>query len=122
MKGVNGKPPQRFVTPTDLAKLLRVSPEKVRRWIRRGELKAVDLGIGSSRSCYRVKQEWLDEFLEARSVQPPAPRVRRRREEKPPEGGPIDPELGKQLEKKGQAVLVGRKYYRVWKGIIQFIK
>ena len=106
-----------YLTPPEIAKLLRVSREKVVGWIRRGELLAVDVGSGT-RSRYRVSRGNLDLFLERRSVRPAAPRVRANR--RPPEGGPIDPTLGEKLVKKGQATRVGNKYYRVWEGMTLF--
>lgn len=110
-----------FLKPTEIAKLLRVSPGKVLAWIRQGDLKAVDVGE-DKRSGYRVHQEDLSAFLASREVKPPPPHQRRQsRRPSPPEGGPIDPELGEKLLKRGEAVKVGKKYYRVWNGIIQFI-
>ena len=38
----------------------------------------------------------------------------------PPDGGPIDAELGERLRKKKQAVKVGKEYYRIWNGTILF--
>lgn len=112
-----------FLTPPEIAKLLRVSPEKVLGWIRRAELKAVNVGNGV-RPRYRIHRESFGAFLIAREVQPPTPQVRRRRlpaNRKPIEGGPIDPVLGKELLKKKQAIFVMGKYYRVVDGIIQFV-
>jgi hypothetical protein len=43
------------------------------------------------------------------------------RTSKPPEGGPIDPVLGKELAKKGQAREVFGKYYRIRNGVTQFV-
>jgi excisionase family DNA binding protein len=106
-----------YVTPPDIAKLLRVSPEKVLGWIRRGELKAVNVGNGF-RPRYRVSWDHLDAFLAAREVQPPPERPRRKHQ--PPEGGPIDPALGEALLKKGQAVKLGKKYCRIWNDTILF--
>jgi excisionase family DNA binding protein len=103
-----------YLTPPEIAKLLRVSPEKVLGWIRRGKLKAVNVSDGF-RPRYRVSQEDLDAFLKVREVQPPSPRTHRKRQ--PPEGGPIDPVLGEALHKKGQAVKDGKHYYRVWNGM-----
>jgi excisionase family DNA binding protein len=117
-KNLNGST---YLKSTEISKLLRVSPEKVLGWIRRGELTAIDVGDGK-RSEYRVHQEDLSAFLARREVKPPPPYQRRKpRRPAPPEGGPIDPELGEKLLKKGQAVKVGKKYYRIWNGIIQFI-
>jgi excisionase family DNA binding protein len=108
-----------YLTPSEIAKLLRVSNEKVLGWIRRAELKAVNVSNGVALPRYRVSRESLDDFMKAREVPPPIPRsVRRgRRPDKPPEGGPIDPVLGEQLLKKKQAVKVGNTYYRVWNGM-----
>ena len=112
-----------FLTPPEIAKLLRVSPEKVLCWIRKAELKAINISEGF-RPRYRIRREDLDLFLRSREVQPPPPRTRQahrmRRSPTPPEGGPIDPILGKELLKKGQAERVGNKYYRVWNGTILF--
>lgn len=105
---------ERFLTPPEIAKRLRVSPAKVLTWIRKGELRAVNLS-NSFRPRYRVCPDALEDFLQSREVQPPPPRQRRRRQ--PPEGGPIDSELGKKLAKSGKAKLVGNKYYRVHDGI-----
>ena len=105
-----------FSTSREIAKLLRVSPDKVLGWIRRGQLKAVNIGNGF-RPQYRISPDALQAFLRAREVQPPPPRRPRQQE---PEGGPIDPVLGEKLLKTGQAVKVDRKYYRVWKGMTLF--
>ncbi|WP_442484453.1 helix-turn-helix domain-containing protein [Aeoliella sp. SH292] len=110
--------PKSYLTPPEICKQLRVSSHKVLGWIRRGELRAVNVSDTGFRPRYRVSQQSLDEFLESREVQPPPPRVRRKRQ--PPEGGPLDPELGEQLMKKKQAVKVNGKYYRVWDGVILF--
>lgn len=110
-----------YLTPPEIAKLLRVSSEMVLGWIRKAELKVVNVSEGF-RPRYRIRREDLDLFLRSREVQPPAPRALRvGRKPLTPEGGPIDPVLGKQLAKKGQAEKVGNKYYRVWNGITLFI-
>ena len=106
----------RYLTPPKIAARLRVSPEKVLNWIRSAELRAVNVGNGTSRPRYRVNPDDFERFLSRREVQPPPPRVRRR-EARPPEGGPIDPELGKTLVKQGKAVFDGKRYFRVWNGI-----
>ena len=111
----------RYLTPPMIAKRLRVSPEKVLNWIRKGELRAVNISDGGRRPRYRVAPDDLEAFLKRREVQPPPPIQRRRRRRQPPEGGPIDPELGKKLAKKGEAKLVCGKYYRVWEGMTLFV-
>jgi excisionase family DNA binding protein len=66
-----------FLTPPEVARLLRVSADKVLGWIRRGELKAVNVS-NRDQPRYRVRREHLEEFLAAREVQPPAPRTPRK--------------------------------------------
>jgi excisionase family DNA binding protein len=108
---------QSYLTPSEIARLLRVSSEKVLNWIRRAELKAVNVGNGF-RPRYRISRDALTAFLAGREVQPPP--ERRRRKPQPPEGGPLDPALGEELLKKKQAVKVGKQYYRVWNGMILY--
>ncbi len=110
-----------FLTPPEIAKLLRVSPDTVLGWIRRAELRAVNVGSGMKRPRYRVSRASLDEFLRLREVQPPAPFRRRRIVEKQPDGGPIDPVLGKKLAKQGLAKECGGKYYRIWNGMTLYV-
>ena len=107
----------RYLTPSEIAKRLRVSPEKVLGWIRRAKLRAVNVGNGDQ-PRYRVHPDDLEDFLKQREVQPPPPAQRRRRQ--PPDGGPLDPELGKKLAKEGKAELVMGAYYRVWEGVTLF--
>jgi excisionase family DNA binding protein len=106
-----------FLTPSQIAKRLRVRVEKVVGWIRRAELRAVDVGDGV-RHQYRVRPGDLDAFLHGREVQPPVPH--RRRERQPPEGGPLEEVEGKRLAKLGKATLVGGIYYRVHDGDILY--
>ncbi len=109
-RGSMNAAPDPYVTTAEIARLLRVSSEKVLGWIRRGELTAVNVGNGSG-PRYRVSRDSLDAFLKSREVQPPPKHVRRKPQ--PPEGGPLDPVLGEKLLKKKQAVKVGKTYYRV---------
>lgn len=104
----------RYLTPPEIAKRLRVSNGKVLGWIRRAELKAVNVGNGF-RPRYRISPDGLASFLASREVQPPPPPARRKR--RMPEGGPLDPALGEELLKKRQAVKVGKQYFRVWNGM-----
>lgn len=110
-----------LLTPTEIAKLLKVSPETVIGWIRKGELLGVNVGSGTRRARFRVSRESLDEFLRRREVQPPAPRQRRRRRTESTEGGPIDPVEGKKLAKQGLAREISGKYYRVVNGVTQWV-
>ena len=102
-----------FLTSREIAKLLRVSPDKVLGWIHRGKLRAVNVS-NRIRPRYRVSQDDLAAFLTAREVQPPPPKSRQKQQA--PDGGPLDPALGEKLAKKGQATKVCNKYYRVWNG------
>lgn len=115
------EPIEPFLTPSEVAKILKVSPETVIGWIRKAELRAVNVGSGTRRSRFRVSKESLDEFLRLREVQPPAPRQSRRRRTEPVEGGPIDPVEGKKLAKKGLAKEFGGKYYRIVNGVTQWV-
>ena len=120
MKTSKTDSPEPYLTPPEIAKLLRVSSEKVLDWIREAELRAINVSEGF-RPRYRIRREDFDLFLRSREVQPPAPRTTRtRRSSPPPEGGPIDPALGEQLAKNGQARKVGKHYYRIWNGVTQF--
>jgi len=50
-------------TVEEIAQELGVHPDTVRRWIRRGELDAIDLGGSAG---YRISQEALNRFLKER--------------------------------------------------------
>lgn len=69
----------RYFTPPQIAERFGVDPCKVVRWIRAGQLHAVNVGDGSKRPRYRVSPADLAVFELSRAVQPPAPRIRRRR-------------------------------------------
>jgi excisionase family DNA binding protein len=73
--------PAAGLTPREVARLLRVSPDRVRRWIERGELAAVNVSdVRGGRPRYVVLPEHLDGFVRGRSAAAPpkAPRRRRR--------------------------------------------
>lgn len=106
-----------YLTPPEIAKLLRVSNAKLLGWIRRGELTAINVG-NCHRPRFRISPDDLDAFLKSREVQPTPKVITRRRQL--PMGGPIDPQLGKSLLKRKQAVEVAGSFYRVWKGTILF--
>lgn len=59
----------RWLTVRDVAESLKVHEETVRRWIRRGDLVALDLG--GPRAGYRVRMSDLDNFIEANYNRPP---------------------------------------------------
>ena len=73
-----------FVTPADIAKALGVNQTKVLGWIRRGELRAVNVAATPGRRPrWRIAPEGLEAFLAARSAQPPVKVTRRRRRADP---------------------------------------
>lgn len=73
-------PARRGYTPNELAPLLRVSPDKVRRWIESGELQAVNTATARcGRPRYVVLPEHLEAFTRQRSAAQPKPTPRRRR-------------------------------------------
>jgi excisionase family DNA binding protein len=66
-----------LLTAEEVAKHLRVTAEQVRCLIRRGQLKAMNVGTGSKRPLYRITAEALHEFLSARFQDGPAVRLNR---------------------------------------------
>jgi excisionase family DNA binding protein len=68
-----------MLTPPEVARRLRVNPDKVLRWIRSGELRAVNLAAGpAGRPRWRVDAADLAVFDARRSARP-APAARRRK-------------------------------------------
>lgn len=68
-------------TPRELSKLLRVSPDRIRAWIRSGELGAIDTArhrCGKPR--FIVLPHHLAEFERRRTTAPPKRAPRRRRQ------------------------------------------
>jgi excisionase family DNA binding protein len=73
-------PIPRGYTPRELARLLRVSPDQIRAWIRSGELGAIDTArVRCGRPQFVVLPEHLAEFTRRRAAAPPRPAPRRRR-------------------------------------------
>ena len=66
-----------MLTPPQVARRLGVKAQRVRAWIRSGELKAANLS-DATRPRYRVDPIDLQIFLQRRSAGP-APKVSRRR-------------------------------------------
>lgn len=118
MGKVHSKEGEAYLTPPEVARLLRVASGKVLGWIRRGELRAVNVG-NKGRPRFRVGRNCLDVFLAAREVRTPPPSQPTKKWRRP-EGGPLDAALGKTLLKLGQAVEVCGRCYRVWDGMILF--
>lgn len=53
-----------WFTVQEVAELLKVNEETVRRWVRRGELPVLQLGRG--RAGYRIRRADVDAFTEQR--------------------------------------------------------
>ncbi len=70
----------RGLTVADVARRYRVSPDRVRAWIARGELLAVNRrDTRSSRPSWVVPPEALEEFERGRAATPPPKAVRRKK-------------------------------------------
>jgi excisionase family DNA binding protein len=71
---------ERFLTPPEVARRYGVSAEKVIGWIRRGELRAINLAARRGRRPrWRIGQADLLAFENRRAAIPEAPQPRRRR-------------------------------------------
>ncbi len=76
--------PLESFTPPRLAKRWLVKPDKVLRFIRSGELRAINVAsFGSLRPRYVITAEAVAEFERRRSSQPPPASPRKRRPESP---------------------------------------
>jgi len=72
------------MTVPELSRLLRVSCDKIRLWIVRGELRALNTaGARTARPRYIVLPAHLAEFERSRSAAPPPKRARKRK--RPPQ-------------------------------------
>lgn len=69
------------LTPPEVAKRYRVSPDKVRAWILAGQLRAVDVSArpGVGRPRWRIHPADLIAFETSRTAAPPVKPTRRRR-------------------------------------------
>jgi len=83
-------PPERPTTgytPNELGRLLRVSPDRIRRWIAAGELGAINTAPSRlSKPRFIVLPHHLAEFERSRAAAAPKPAVRRRRRAEVKEG------------------------------------
>jgi excisionase family DNA binding protein len=61
---VEGPDQVQWLTVDEVAQMLRVTDETVRRWIRRGELPA--LNVGGARPDYRLQRGELEQFIRRR--------------------------------------------------------
>jgi len=75
-------PTRRYVTPRDIAADLGCNLSKVLAWIKSGQLRAINIAVraDSRKPRWRIAALDLEAFLIARTVQPPVPPVRRRRQ------------------------------------------
>jgi excisionase family DNA binding protein len=70
----------RGYTPNELARVLRVSPDRVRAWIKSGELGAIDTArIRCGRPRYVILPRHVAAFERARQTATPAMPAQRRR-------------------------------------------
>ena len=67
-----------YSTPPEVAAIVRVKADKVRRWIELGELPAADVG-DKSRPRYRIARADLLAFLDRRSGAKPVVKQKRRK-------------------------------------------
>ncbi len=79
LNNLDAEPLTRGLTPRELARQLRVSPERVRGWILRGELQAVNTADPGERPRWVILPDQLAAFLGARQAKPPVKPARRRR-------------------------------------------
>ncbi len=68
----------RFHLPRDVAKFLLVDLAKVHKFIKSGQLEAVNMSLGTQ-PRWRISQESLDRFLASRQNRPPVKPQRKRR-------------------------------------------
>ncbi|HEY7311878.1 MAG TPA: helix-turn-helix domain-containing protein [Gemmataceae bacterium] len=72
--------PTRGLTTTDAARLLRVSEDKIRAWIRAGELPAVNTAnTRSGKPRFVILPQAIRQFVAARSAAPPPKPPRRKK-------------------------------------------
>jgi hypothetical protein len=71
------------LTVADVARRFRVSPDKVRAWIRRGELLAINTAAAlCGRPRFVIPSDALDAFERSRQAGPPPKPARRRKQTK----------------------------------------
>lgn len=71
-----------YLSPPEVAKMLRVSHAKILGWIATGDLRASDVASHrGQRPRWRISRDDLDSFLNRRAATPPPKAARRRRRE-----------------------------------------
>ncbi|TWT92457.1 Helix-turn-helix domain protein [Botrimarina colliarenosi] len=75
----------RKLTPPELARLWRVSPQKVLAWISSGELRAINAATNPNgeRPRYLIDADAVTAFERSRAVVEPKPAPQKRRAKKP---------------------------------------
>lgn len=76
--------PNGTITPPELANRWGISPDKVLNWIRKGDLKAINVASAHNiRPTYRITEDAIEAFSSQRQPIPqtPIPRKRRRRQD-----------------------------------------
>lgn len=70
-------------TINELAKILRVSPDKIRGWIRSGNLKAINIASTlAGKPRFVILPKHLEEFEQTRTTGPPPKTIRKKRKPK----------------------------------------
>jgi excisionase family DNA binding protein len=83
MLPVESPSPVPGLTPNELARLLRVSPDKIRLWINRGEMGAVNVADHTcGKPRYIVLPHHLAAFEQRRSASPPPKPARKKKRTK----------------------------------------
>lgn len=69
----------KYLTPPEVARRLRVNPNKVLRWLRSGALAGFDVSEGAQRPRFRITPEALADFIASRAIKAKQePSLRRR--------------------------------------------
>jgi len=72
-------------TPPQLAKMLGIEPPKVIGWIKRGELRAVNVADRTGgRPRWRISPDAVENFLRVRESKAPPPKATRQRRQRQP--------------------------------------
>ncbi len=61
-----------LLTPDEVASRLRVTSEQVRSLIRKGILRAINVGAGGKRPLYRIPPGALEDFINRDCASPPS--------------------------------------------------
>lgn len=73
---------EQYQTVKEIADLLKVSEVTVRRWIKDGELRAIEVGKG-----WRISSQDLDAFLESHATRPAISSGSEETSQQPDDGG-----------------------------------